>query len=127
VKKLILIAQETIEARKRLLMALEPLYEDGYYLFSCASGEEIFKKIPLGTPSLIILDLVLPEMNGFEVLNRLRSNPRTSEIPVMVLVSPIQGIFKLISIGLNTTVFTSRPTSASKLLDLVKRTVEAPR
>ncbi len=126
-KKLILIAQETVEARKRVLMALEPLYEEGYYLFSCSSGEDIFKKIPLGTPSLIILDLVLPEMNGFEVLNRLRANPRTAEIPAMVLVSPTQGIFKLISIGLNSTIFASRPTSSSKLLDLVKKCVEAPR
>ncbi len=123
-RKLILIAQETVEARKRVLMALEPLYEEDYYLFSCSSGEDVFKKIPLGTPSLIIIDLILPETNGFEILNRLKSNPRTENIPVMILVSPTQGIFKLMSIGFNSTMFVSRPASPGKLLNLVKKCVE---
>jgi DNA-binding response OmpR family regulator len=119
-KKIILIAQETVEARKDVLMALEPLYKENYYLFSCSSGDDIFKKIPMGTPSCIILDLNLPEMNGFEVLNKLKSNPRTSDIPVIILTSPMQGIFKLMSINLGTAGYTNRPISSSKLINLVR-------
>jgi len=123
-RKLILIAQESVEARKNVLMALEPLYEEKYYLFSCSSGEDVFKKIPVGTPSLIILDLILPEVNGLEVLNRLKSNPRTSEIPVIILTSPTRGIFKLLSISLGSAVYINRPISSSKLLNLVKKELE---
>lgn len=119
-KKLILIAQESVEARKDVLTALEPLYQEGYYLFSCSSGEDIFKKIPMGTPSLIILDLNLPEINGLEVLNRLKSNPRTSVIPVIILTSPMQGIFKLLSINLGSAIYTNRPVSSNKLLNLIR-------
>jgi len=127
VKKIILIAQGTVEARKRILQALEPLYDEGYYLLTCNSGDDLLKKIPLGTPSLIFIDLPLPGRNGFELLNFIRNNPRTSDVPIVVLVSPTQGIFKLTSLGLKSTLFINRPASNGKILELAKTCLEEAR
>jgi DNA-binding response OmpR family regulator len=118
--KLILVAQENSEAKKTLFTALEPLYSQGFMILSCMSGDEVFKKLSLGTPSLVILDLTLPEMDGFQVINRLRSNIQTANIPIMVVCSPQQGITKLITKSFGVEAYINRPFGPKKLLETVK-------
>ncbi len=48
-------------------------------------GEEGLKKITESKPDLILLDLILPGLDGFEVLERVKDNPSTSSIPVLIL------------------------------------------
>lgn len=68
----------------RLLKQL--LAEHGNYrVFEAESGKEGISLVARRRPSLIILDLRMPEMDGFAVLNELRSNPETASIPVMVV------------------------------------------
>ncbi len=56
----------------------------GYSMEGASSGEEGLKKIEAATPDLIFLDLMMPKMSGYEVCRRIRSNPRTSAIPVIL-------------------------------------------
>ena len=118
--KLIVVAQESSEAKKAVFTALEPLYAEGFIILSCMTGDEVFKKLELGTPSLLILDLVLPETDGFEVINRLRTNLSTSKIPIIVVCSPQQGITKLITKSFGVEAYLNRPFAPKKLLEIVK-------
>lgn len=118
--KLILVAQENSEYKKTLFSALEPLYSEGFMILSCISGEDVFKKLSLGTPSLIILDLALPELDGFQVINRLRSNLSTAGIPILVVCSPQQGIAKLITKSFGVEAYMNRPYAPKKMLEMVK-------
>lgn len=119
-KKLILVAQENAESRKAVMNALQPFYLEGYYIISCHSGEDIIKKMSLGDTKLIILDLILPEMNGFQVINKLKSSLTTIEIPIIALSQPTMGIFKFMCRSMGIKYFANRPISPHKLLDYAK-------
>lgn len=72
----------------RLLQEL--LNEDGNYrIFSADNGTEGIALVARRQPDLIILDLRMPEMDGFDVLNELRSNPETAVIPVMIVTGEV--------------------------------------
>ncbi len=61
------------------------LTSDGYVVLIASDGEQGFETALSETPDFIFLDLRLPKLGGFELLTRLRANPETREIPVIVL------------------------------------------
>src|SRR5512134_2166866 len=63
------------------------LREAEYKLEYAKSGNEGLAKIPSFEPEMLIVDLKLPELNGFEILERLRRDPKFSYIPVIVITS----------------------------------------
>jgi CheY-like chemotaxis protein len=58
---------------------------EGFVVVESIDGEEGLKKVKEEKPDLILLDLVLPEIDGFEVLTRIKKDPSTSLIPVVIL------------------------------------------
>lgn len=58
---------------------------EGYKIDIAVDGEEAIKKVSESQPSLILLDLLLPKKDGFQVLEELRANPSFKLIPVIVL------------------------------------------
>ena len=50
-----------------------------------ANGREALSRIAYSTPDLILLDLMMPEMNGFELVEHLNSHPEWKEIPIVVI------------------------------------------
>lgn len=63
------------------------LSHTSYHILSALSGTEALEIIPSLKPDLILLDLLMPGMSGFEVLNILKSTPQTADIPVLVISS----------------------------------------
>jgi CheY-like chemotaxis protein len=63
------------------------LVPQGFIVLRATGGEEGVMKAQSERPALIILDLLMPEMDGFTVAERLRGNPATAEIPIVVLTS----------------------------------------
>lgn len=61
------------------------LVSEGYQISEAKNGEEGIKKITDEKPGLVLLDLILPGIDGFEVLKQAKENPQTAEIPVIVL------------------------------------------
>ncbi|MDQ3284076.1 MAG: response regulator, partial [Acidobacteriota bacterium] len=90
-------ARSTNGARPRLLVidddaavhALldEDLAAHGYAIDKAFSGEEGLRAASAARPDVIILDLMMPNMSGFEVADSLKENPRTADIPIVVLTS----------------------------------------
>jgi len=73
----------------RFLLKLyaDKLQREGFEVLSSLTGEEGLNKISAEKPDLIILDLILPGKNGFEVLSELKLNPGTKDIPVIILTN----------------------------------------
>jgi signal transduction histidine kinase/CheY-like chemotaxis protein len=65
----------------------EMLVAEGYTVATAADGAQARAQVALNLPELVILDLVLPEVSGFELLGEWRANPRTADLPVFVLTS----------------------------------------
>lgn len=83
----ILIIDDQPEAIRLLTQVLN---ENGNYrVFSAITGQEGIALVARRRPDLIILDLRMPDMDGFAVLEELRSNPETARIPVMVVTGEI--------------------------------------
>lgn len=61
------------------------LRRHGFTVLTAADGEEALKLAHSSAPDLILLDIMMPKMNGFDVLRALKREPATSSIPVIVL------------------------------------------
>ncbi|MDO8734891.1 MAG: response regulator [Elusimicrobiota bacterium] len=88
----------------------------GYVMEGASSGEEALKKLEQCIPDLIFLDLMMPKMSGYEVCRRIRSNPRTSAIPVILYTaSRIGPEEKAKGIELGADDFLSKPFNTQEL------------
>jgi DNA-binding response OmpR family regulator len=63
------------------------LEKEGFAVVRVYDGEEAVKKIFEERPNLVLLDIILPAIDGFEVLKRLREDPQTAKIPVIILTN----------------------------------------
>ncbi len=63
------------------------LARDYYTISTAENGVEALKKVAMETPDLILLDVMMPEMDGFETCHRLKANPATAHIPVIIITA----------------------------------------
>lgn len=89
------------DAKKVLIvdddLVLRQLYTDrlqteGYKILTASNGEEGLEAVKNEKPDVIILDIMMPKMNGIDVLKNLRSQSETKDIPVIVLTALLQQI-----------------------------------
>ena len=71
------------------------LANNGYTAMSASSGEEALARARLDKPDLILMDIVMPGMNGYEATRALGKNPATASIPVMIISSKGQDTDKI--------------------------------
>jgi len=83
-QKKILFVEDEAALQKTLGDVLE---QEGYRVIRALDGEAGFKMAQAENPDLILLDLVLPKMHGFEVLKALKSDEATKSIPIIVLTN----------------------------------------
>lgn len=79
----ILIVDDDEELRSYLASELRPIY----HVKECGGGEDALKEIVAQQPDLIISDIKMPDMDGYELLHRIKTNSRTNTIPVILLTS----------------------------------------
>ncbi len=63
----------------------QKLRKEGYEVSEAVNGEEGIKKVQEEKPDLVLLDLILPGIDGFEVLSKFRDDPGLAQIPVIIL------------------------------------------
>ncbi|MFT7052519.1 MAG: diguanylate cyclase (GGDEF)-like protein [Psychromonas sp.] len=81
IKQKVLIVDDIIDNIKVLIDLLKPEYKT----FFATNGEKALELAQNMAPDIILLDIVMPEMNGFEVCQKLKSNPITCDIPVIFI------------------------------------------
>ena len=92
----------------------------GYDVVVAMDGAEALKKARAHLPSLIILDVMLPEMEGTEVCKALRRDPNTSGIPIIMLTAKAAEIDRVLGLELGADDYVTKPFSPRELLLRVK-------
>jgi DNA-binding response OmpR family regulator len=80
--KPILLVEDTHNVRDFLEVTLK---FKGFQVISVQNGEEALEKIAEGHPSLIITDILMPKLDGFALVQKLRTNPDTCNIPIIII------------------------------------------
>ena len=78
----VVVVDDTAEARRLIRRILQS--QGDFEIFEATNGREAIELVSREIPDLVILDLMMPEVNGFAVLDELRSKPETANIPVIV-------------------------------------------
>lgn len=98
------------------------LESDGFDVVMAYSGKEALDKIGQEMPDLVLLDIMMPQMDGWEVYSRIRANPKTKDIPVAMLTAKSQSIDKMIGLHVvKVDDYITKPFGRSELLERVKR------
>jgi len=73
----------------------ERLKQEGFTVVHASNGEDALRYVGEYNPSLIILDIMMPRMNGLDVLKAIKDNPETNKIPVIICTALVQEIEKI--------------------------------
>jgi putative two-component system response regulator len=106
-----------------LLMADEALSDD-YDVITMISASTMFELFDSILPDMILLDIMMPDINGFDVLKQLNANERYAGIPVVFLTGKKDPGAAALGFELGAADFISKPFSKSVLLDRIKAVLE---
>ena len=96
------------------------LKKEGYQVRGVTSGEEALQEVERQIPSLIILDLMLPGADGFDVCKSLRSDSRTKAVPVIMLTARSEEADIVIGLELGADDYLTKPFSPRELIARVR-------
>lgn len=108
----LLIVDDEPQVRKLLETLLQ--YE-GYHTLSVGSGEEALALVAEQPPDLVLLDIMMPGMDGFEVANQLKGNPATANIPIIMLSALSEPSARLSGLQTGAEEFISKPVERVEL------------
>jgi two-component system alkaline phosphatase synthesis response regulator PhoP len=121
-KKRVLVVDDERHIVRLVQVNLE---RQGYEVLTAYDGVECLEKAKAEKPDLIVLDVMMPRMDGFEALQRLKSDPKTNQIPVIMLTARAQDRDVLQGYQYGADLYLTKPFSPLELISLVKRVFES--
>jgi two-component system phosphate regulon response regulator PhoB len=118
VKLRILVVDDEPEAVELVEFNLK---QAGYAVSTAADGAEALKKARSQTPDLVVLDVMLPEMDGFEICKVLRLDPATAKVPIIMLTAKAAEIDRVLGLELGADDYLTKPFSPRELLLRIKK------
>jgi DNA-binding response OmpR family regulator len=97
------------------------LQTDAHEVITAADGEEALQKVRQHGPALVILDVTMPNKNGYEVLSELKADPTTLQIPVILLSGRDEEIDVSHGLRLGADWYLSKPFRPGEILSLARR------
>ncbi len=119
-EKLILVVDDSPTDRQ---IAVSACQSKGYRVESAAEGEEALRKALDLKPDLILLDVILPQKNGFQVCRQLKSSPETQAIKIIMVTSKSQDSDRFWGIKQGADGYLTKPFSESELHELIAKTI----
>jgi class 3 adenylate cyclase len=113
------------EANRTLLR--DPLETHGYEIVEAENGERALQKVEQRPPDAILLDVMMPQMDGFEVCRRLKKDPRTAHIPILIVTALSERMERMMGIAAGASDFLTKPVDLQELTLRVNHAVHAKR
>ena len=115
-KKILVIEDDPIALR----LIQYTLQHEGYQVLTALNGLEGMRKAENEEPDLIILDIMLPGIDGFEVCHRLRAEPQTAQMPILMLSAKAQEIDKATGVKVGADDYLAKPADPSEIVSRVE-------
>jgi phosphate regulon transcriptional regulator PhoB len=103
------------------------LKKEGFEISTAMDGEEAFEKIKKGTFDCIILDLMLPGMHGTEICRILRNDPKTGNVPIIMLTAKGEEVDKVLGLEMGADDYMTKPFSPRELSARIKTVMRRAR
>jgi len=115
--KKILVIEDNPSALRLIGYTLE---QEGYQVIAATNGLEGMRRAQGEEPDLIILDIMLPGIDGFEICHRLRAEPGTAQLPVLMLSAKIQETDKATGLKVGADDYLTKPADPSEIISRVQ-------
>jgi len=109
-----LLVVDDTPANLAVLMAF--LHQEGFKVLMSKSGEDALKKVELAMPELILLDIMMPGMNGYEVCAQLKTQPNTQDIPIIFMSALTETVDKVKGLRLGAADYIIKPFQQEEVL-----------
>jgi phosphate regulon transcriptional regulator PhoB len=113
----VLIVEDEPDIRDLLAFHLE---REGYHVTRSRSGADALRQVRARPPDLILLDLMLPELGGLDVCRRLRQDPRTASVPIVMLTARGEEVDRILGLELGADDYIVKPFSPKEVVARVR-------
>ena len=113
----IYIVEDDVNIREIERYALK---NSGYEVEEFESGESLFKRLERAVPSLLLLDIMLPDEDGLEILGKLRANKNTAAIPIIMVTAKTSELDKVKGLDFGADDYITKPFGVMELISRVK-------
>ena len=96
------------------------LEKDGFKVTTCTNGEDAVRLVKSNPPDLVLLDLMLPGMSGLDVCRKIKENPATAEVPVIMVTARTEDSDEVLGLELGADDYIAKPFSPKVLLARVR-------
>jgi two-component system, OmpR family, alkaline phosphatase synthesis response regulator PhoP len=118
--KTIMVIEDEDSIREVLKVNLEL---EGFRVLACANGQDGLKQVRERQPSLVLLDLMLPGMDGLELCRLLKADERTRRIPIIMVTAKGKESDVVLGLGLGASDYITKPFRVAELIARVKATL----
>jgi len=116
-KKKILAVDDEVDSLKIVKRILEA---NGYEVVTAFDGEEALVKIKSENPDVVVLDIMLPKLNGEEVCKSIRSDPASSKLPVIMLTGKASDADRIVGRVIGADIYITKPFNLEELIGAIK-------
>jgi len=120
----VLIVEDEPDIRE---LVVHHLKREGYLVSAASSGEEALRQVQAAPPDLVLLDLMLPAMDGLEVCRRLRQDPATVSLPIVMLTAKGDEVDRVLGLEIGADDYIVKPFSPKELLARVRAVLRRSR
>lgn len=120
---LIMVVDDSLTVRRfteRLLM------RHGYQVTTARDGMVAMERIAVTLPDVVLLDIEMPRMDGFELTRKLKQDPRTAQVPIIMITSRAAEKHRRHALGLGVVAYLGKPYVERELLENISGLVQRP-
>jgi len=114
----VLVVEDSLTQRE---MITDLLKESGLTVYAASDGVEALENIKDNSPDLVLLDIVMPRMNGYEVCRRLKADPLTKNVPVVMCSSKGEEFDRIWGLRQGADAYIAKPFQAKELIITIKK------
>src|SRR5229473_2004805 len=122
--RVVLVVEDEPDIRRLIVLHLE---RDGFRCRTAANGPDALREVKAAAPDLVVLDLMLPELDGLEVCRRLRSDASTAGVPIIMLTAKSDEVDRVVGLEVGADDYVGKPFSPKELLARVRAVLRRAR